>query len=68
MDEVVSLIQATQLFTNETIVKEVEWFYGQLGLHDFYFSGQSPAVIATHIQRYVHKNLIQNIRCTYISS
>lgn len=30
--------------------KEVEWFYGPLGLHEFYFSGHTTKVIADHIQ------------------
>ncbi|KAJ0388876.1 hypothetical protein ATCC90586_011166 [Pythium insidiosum] len=50
MDEVTELVKATNLFTPETIAKEVDWFYGPLGLHDFYFSGQPASVIAAHIQ------------------
>ncbi|DAZ97165.1 TPA: hypothetical protein N0F65_004015 [Lagenidium giganteum] len=50
MDEVTALLKATKLFTDDTIEKEITWFYGPLGLHDFYFSGQSSEVIAAHIQ------------------
>lgn len=58
MDEVISLIKATNLFNDELITKEVEWFYGPLGLHDFYFSGQSASVIAQHIQSLIAAKLM----------
>ncbi len=63
MDDVSALIKETKLFTEETIAKEVDWFYGPLGLHDFYFSGQSPQVIAAHIQRYVYCPFLILIIC-----
>ncbi|TMW59691.1 hypothetical protein Poli38472_004760 [Pythium oligandrum] len=58
MDEVTSLISDTNLFTQETIDKEIEWFYGPLGLHDFYFSGQKAEVIAAHIQSLIAAKLM----------
>lgn len=58
MEEVISIIKTTELFTEAMIEKEVEWFYGPLGLHDFYFSGQSPAVIAAHIQSLIAAKLM----------
>ena len=51
MNEVTTLIKSSNLFNEAMITKEIEWFYGPLGLHDFYFAGQSPKVIAQHIQR-----------------
>ncbi|KAL3670726.1 hypothetical protein V7S43_003914 [Phytophthora oleae] len=50
MEEVKSLIRSTKVFNDDAVTNEVEWFYGPLGVHDFYFLGQSPVVIAHHIQ------------------
>jgi glutamate dehydrogenase len=58
MDAVTAIIKNTGLFTESTIDKEVEWFYGPLGLHDFYFSGHSPEVIAAHIQSLIAAKLM----------
>ena len=33
--------------------KEINWFYGPLGLHEFYFSGNSALTIAGHIESLV---------------
>ncbi|CCI46082.1 unnamed protein product [Albugo candida] len=51
-------IQLDGLFTQESIEREVEWFYGPLGLHDFYFIGQSPENIAKHIQSIIAAKLV----------
>lgn len=58
MAEVTALVQSTQLFNSDMVAKEVQWFYGPLGLHDFYFSGQSAAVIAQHIQSLIAAKLM----------
>uniref|UniRef100_K3W989 Glutamate/phenylalanine/leucine/valine/L-tryptophan dehydrogenase C-terminal domain-containing protein n=1 Tax=Globisporangium ultimum (strain ATCC 200006 / CBS 805.95 / DAOM BR144) TaxID=431595 RepID=K3W989_GLOUD len=58
MEEVTALIKATNLFNNDMVTKEVEWFYGPLGLHDFYFSGHSASVIAQHIQSLIAAKLM----------
>ncbi|TYZ65267.1 hypothetical protein PybrP1_002514 [[Pythium] brassicae (nom. inval.)] len=58
MAEVTALIQATQLFNHEMVAREVQWFYGPLGLHDFYFSGQPAAVIAQHVQSLIAAKLM----------
>lgn len=58
MDQVKTLVRASGLFTDATITKEIDWFYGPLGLHDFYFSGQSPTIIAAHIQSLIAAKLM----------
>lgn len=52
MDEVTALIKKTELFTDDMIRREVDWFYGPLGIHDYYFTSHKPDVISAHIQRY----------------
>ncbi|CEG46178.1 nad dependent glutamate dehydrogenase [Plasmopara halstedii] len=58
MEEVKSLIRSTKVFNDDAVTSEVEWFYGPLGIHDFYFSGQSPAEIARHIQSLIAAKLM----------
>lgn len=58
MDEVTALIRGTKLFNDDMIAREVDWFYGPLGMHDFYFSGHSAAVIAQHIQSLIAAKLM----------
>ncbi|RQM27954.1 hypothetical protein B5M09_000870 [Aphanomyces astaci] len=48
--EVGKILAQDSLFSEATLKKEIEWFYGPLGLHEFYFLGHSPATIASHIQ------------------
>ncbi|GMF17792.1 unnamed protein product [Phytophthora lilii] len=58
MEEVKALIRSTKVFSDDTVTNEVEWFYGPLGVHDFYFFGQSPLVIAHHIQSLIAAKLM----------
>ncbi|GMF51952.1 unnamed protein product [Phytophthora fragariaefolia] len=58
MEEVKTLLRSTKLFNEDTVTNEVEWFYGPLGIHDFYFVGQSPLVIANHIQSLIAAKLM----------
>ncbi|CAK5130100.1 unnamed protein product [Aphanomyces euteiches] len=48
--EVGKILLCDSIFTEATLKKEIEWFYGPLGLHEFYFLGHSPETIASHIQ------------------
>ncbi|KAF0685098.1 Aste57867_22972 [Aphanomyces stellatus] len=48
--EVGKILSQDSIFSEATLKKEIEWFYGPLGLHEFYFLGHSPATIASHIQ------------------
>ncbi|EGZ08721.1 hypothetical protein PHYSODRAFT_564655 [Phytophthora sojae] len=58
MEEVKALIHSAKVFNEDTVTNEVEWFYGPLGIHDFYFVGQSPVVIAHHIQSLIAAKLM----------
>uniref|UniRef100_M4BZ98 Glutamate/phenylalanine/leucine/valine/L-tryptophan dehydrogenase C-terminal domain-containing protein n=1 Tax=Hyaloperonospora arabidopsidis (strain Emoy2) TaxID=559515 RepID=M4BZ98_HYAAE len=58
MEEVKALILSSDVFNTDTVTTEVEWFYGPLGIHDFYFLGQSPLVIAQHIQSLIAAKLM----------
>ncbi|TDH66376.1 hypothetical protein CCR75_005514 [Bremia lactucae] len=58
MEEVKALIRSTKILNEEAVTSEVEWFYGPLGVHDFYFMGQSPAVIAHHVQSFIAAKLL----------
>ncbi|CAH0476951.1 unnamed protein product [Peronospora belbahrii] len=58
MEEVKALIYSSKVFNEDTVTKEIEWFYGPLGIHDFYFMGQSPEVIAHHIQSLIAAKLM----------
>ncbi|KAJ8533239.1 hypothetical protein ON010_g14016 [Phytophthora cinnamomi] len=58
MEEVKALIHSAKVFNDDTVTNEVEWFYGPLGIHDFYFVGQSPLVIAHHIQSLIAAKLM----------
>lgn len=58
MDEVTELIKGTKVFTEDMVTREVDWFYGPLGIHDFYFSGHSSEVIAQHIQSLIAAKLM----------
>lgn len=57
-------IQLDGLFTQESIEREVDWFYGPLGLHEFYFIGQSPENIAKHIQRYFVLTYVRHLNAS----
>ncbi|RLN49249.1 hypothetical protein BBJ28_00014881 [Nothophytophthora sp. Chile5] len=58
MEEVKALIKATKMFNDDMITREVEWFYGPLGVHDFYFTGHTPATIAQHMQSLIAAKLM----------
>ncbi|RLN66715.1 hypothetical protein BBP00_00002023 [Phytophthora kernoviae] len=60
--EVKALINAKKVFSDTAVETEVEWFYGPLGVHDFYFCGQSPAVIAQHIQSLLAAKLMSKAK------
>ncbi|OQS02325.1 glu/Leu/Phe/Val dehydrogenase family [Thraustotheca clavata] len=49
-NKVISLLIKKSIFTIETIKSEVEWFFGPLGLHEFYFQSHCAEHIAFHIQ------------------
>ncbi|RLN49732.1 hypothetical protein BBJ29_004568 [Phytophthora kernoviae] len=63
-EEVKTLIHQSKVFNDATIQSEVEWFYGPLGVHDFYFCGQSPVVIAQHIQSLLAAKLMSQAKNT----
>ncbi|EQC36938.1 hypothetical protein SDRG_05763 [Saprolegnia diclina VS20] len=50
MTQVLAILSKDTLFNAASLQAEVEWFYGPLGLHEFYFLGHSPEVIASHIK------------------
>lgn len=49
-EQVRGLIKASKTFSDEVVDHITEWFYGKLGLHEFYFQSHTPQEIAHHIQ------------------
>ncbi|MBK8481730.1 MAG: NAD-glutamate dehydrogenase [Proteobacteria bacterium] len=50
IEEVYQLIAADQAFAPEVILREMAWFYSELGLDPSYFRATRPQEVAKHIQ------------------
>lgn len=50
VEEVYQSIAADQAFAPEVILREMSWFYGELGLDPSYFRATRPQEVAKHIQ------------------
>jgi len=62
MDTVFQLIAKQEgLFSFSLIAKEVDYFYNQLGLDDYYFSRFSPSQIAKHIHSLIAAKKVAEI-------
>ena len=58
--EVYHLIQQDGSFTEDVIIREIDWFYNDLGVDNYYFTTTSRPLIARHIQSlYAAKILAQ---------
>ncbi len=59
--EVYETILAEDVFTPNTLLEEIDWFYNKLGLDNYYFQTTPRPMIASHIQSlYAGKILSQN--------
>jgi glutamate dehydrogenase len=59
-ETVYRLVLQEAQFHPTVVAAEVDWFYNQLGLDDFYFRTMSPAVIARHVLAFIAAKLHGN--------